>query len=147
MKAKLETSLVSFEAFPSHILLALREAADEGQPVGACFVIDQGRGVIYYDAESPVEVLAPFILHELTHACTDSLWAMDGVAVSRASREQVIIEAELLAYEAQYRFLCEMEKLRPEMKRFLEERFPKVRMFHNKLSIQEVRALYGSKAA
>jgi len=104
--------------------------------VGAAFINDGEQGVIYFDPTSPVGVLAPFLLHELVHACDERLW-------KKKPSQKVLIEAETDAFSTQRRYVEELTEADPEFGKFLKSRFPKARILHERLTRGDVVELYG----
>src|SRR5689334_18922460 len=67
---------VAIVPYPPELVAKLRETIPAGHPIGACFVVDpaSGTGTIHLDFESPVGVLAPFLVHEIVHALDPRVW-------------------------------------------------------------------------
>lgn len=144
---------VEVKPYPENVLVKLKEALGEGQPVGACFMNDGESGAIYIDPTSPIGVLAPFLLHEMVHALDESLWAMARGQKSKRKKggtapvDEAMLGSESKAYEAQSQFTQELRERFPEYARFLMTQFPRARILHEKLSKMDIAKLYGFKVS
>jgi hypothetical protein len=134
---------VAFEPYAPELLERLRAALGPGQPVGACFVCDGQSGQIHYDPAAPIGVLAPFWVHEITHALDTSLWLMSGQRASRTARDKAMLKAETRAFEAQHRFVQELREADPAFGQFLVGEQARVRVLHERLTEQDIAELYG----
>lgn len=128
---------IRIEGYPTEIVARLRAVIPEGQPIGACFVNEGQKGVIYLDLGSPLGVLAPFLVHEMVHALDRRIW--DG-STARADAE--MISAEERAFETQFRFTQELKDRDAEYERFLSAQFPKAKILHELLERDAIEALY-----
>ena len=131
---------VRIEGYPAELVTKLREALPEGQPIGACFVHEGSKGVIYLDLASPLGIVAPFLVHEIVHALDRKVW--DGSA-SRA--EQETVNAEVRAFETQFRFTQELKERDPEYAKFMTQAYPKAKILHEWLEREDIEALYGAQ--
>jgi hypothetical protein len=136
-------SRVVFEAYEPALLLELRSALGEGQPVGASFTIEESGGVIRFDPAAPIGVLAPFLLHEMVHALDARLWRASGKAMARRSRDRLMLEAETRAFEAQHRFVEQLRAADPAYHAFLLKQQARVAILHEKLTQEDIARLYG----
>ncbi len=134
---------VSIQSYPSPVLAQLRAVLGEGTPIGACFTIDQGIGRIFIDTNSPVGVLAPFLLHEMVHALDQRLWDADGIALRRSQRDQLMLQVEVSAFKAQHLFMDEMKDRYAHYGQFLKTYYPKAKILHEKLTAESIADLYG----
>lgn len=133
-------TLVPYEAA---LLIRLREALGEGQPVGACFVNDGKTGKIHYDPAAPLGVLAPFLVHEMVHALDVSLWVASNSQQSRRSRDKLMLEAETRAFGLQHSFVQELRDADPLFNDFIVHEQSRVRVLHERLTRQDISELYG----
>jgi hypothetical protein len=133
---------VKIEPYPAAIVAKLREAIPEGQPIGACLITEGNQGTIFLDFESPIGVLAPFLVHEIVHSLEPKIWA------GKTARSQTtLVETEVSAFQTQFRFTQELRERDPEYDSFLKENFPKAKLLNQLLEFDEIDALYTSKAA
>lgn len=140
---------IVIRSYPQTIVAQLREALGPGQPIGACFMIEEGLGIIYLDLSSPLGVLAPFLMHEIVHSLNPLLWENARVPrpVTREERDQLFLEAETEAFEAQHRFTVELGRVFPEFQRFLQDHYPKAKILNERLLASDIAELYGFKTA
>ncbi len=120
---------VKIEPYPPAIVAKLREVIPEGFPVGACLVTEGDQGTIFLDFESPLGVLAPFLVHEISHALEPR------------------IKTEAEAFQIQYRFTQELRERDTEYDSFLKAHYPKAKILHQLLDFEAVEELYGKRSA
>lgn len=130
---------VAIAPYPVKVLTKLRAVLGEGQPVGACFMNDGSRGTIYLDMDTPIGVLAPFLIHEIAHALDENVW----LRRMKSDLQKLAVEAG--AFDLQNRFMTELRNSFPEYQMFLETRYPNARVLVEKLSHAEISRLYGFK--
>jgi hypothetical protein len=134
---------VRLEPYPASLVERLRAVLGEGQPIGACFVADGTTGTIHFDLEAPLGILGPFILHEIAHSLDPSLWHTARTAQTRRTRDQTMLKAETRAFEAQHRFVQELQNADPEFKKFLKSQQARVRILTERMNEKEIASLYG----
>lgn len=133
--------------YPEKIIQKLRVTLGEGQPIGACFVINDQQGIIYLDFDSPLGVLAPFLVHEIVHSLDKGLWSNQDRPLSRKARDQLMLRAETKAFEYQHRFVQELMQRYPEYKKFIAKRQSQIKILINKLTQSDIAELYDLKSA
>jgi hypothetical protein len=137
---------VTIEPYPDALRTKLRAVIPEGQPIGACLLVDPAAasGKIYLDYGSPLGVLAPFLVHEIVHALDPKIWR--GETKVRAT----LYSTESEAFQSQFTFTQELRDRDPEYDRFLRATYPKAKILHELLEPADVEALYsgsGEEAA
>ncbi len=86
----------------------------------------QGHGegkTIFVDFETPVGILAPFLVHEIIHALADT-------------KEFTVTEQ--LAFQGQYLFTQELRERDPGYDTFLKSQFPKAKFLHKLLEFESL---------
>lgn len=132
---------VTFLPYPTEIRAQLTAALGPGQPIGAAFENDGVTGRIAYDPESPLGVLAPYLLHEMVHAIEPALW---GDAVRNPeTRKSILLRAEIKAFETQFQLTLELRERFPAFEEFLKTHFPQAKTLHQKLEQELIAELYG----
>jgi hypothetical protein len=113
LRAKLHASIFD-SSFTSVSTTSSDSASPLGlRPLGAAFVTDGTSGIIYFDLQETLGVLAPLIYHELVHCLDETLWK---AAVHRSTPSQLrelIFLAECRAYAAQYEFQEQLKEKYP----------------------------------
>ena len=142
----LKRGQVKIAPYPADIVAKLRAVIPEGQPIGACLVTESAAGkltgTIFLDYTSPIGVLAPFLVHEISHALEPNVWN------GKTTRSQsVLLEAESNAFQTQFKFTQELRERDPAYEAFLRGHYPKAKMLHTLLEFEEIEALYTGKAS
>jgi hypothetical protein len=137
---------VRIEAYPEALCAKLRAVIPEGQPIGACLLVDPATksGKIYLDYSSPLGVLAPFLVHEIVHALDPRVWRGD------TRVKATLFSTESAAFQSQFAFTQELRDRDPEYDRFLRSTYPKAKILHELLEPADVETLYsgsGEEAA
>ena len=140
---QLNRGRIVIQAYPPELVSRLRAVLGEGQPIGAAFVIDGGQGTIYLDLESPLGVLAPFLVHEIIHSLNEGLWKAEKDGIRKADRTELYLRSEEDAFEGQHRFVAELGERYPEFRAFLKAYYPKAKILHEKLTGLDISDLYG----
>ncbi len=138
---------VIIDHYSPDIVAKMREALGEGQPIGACFMIDGSHGTIFIDPTSPIGVLAPFLVHEMIHALNPDLWAAERRVMDRAQKDRLFLEVETEAFAAQHQFTTELRERIPEYDAFLKAYSPKARILVDRLTSTDIADLYGFKVS
>jgi hypothetical protein len=136
---------VQISHYSPAVVAQMREHLGEDQPVGACFMIDGEQGVIFIDPSSPLGVLAPFLVHEITHCLNADLWASQRRVLDRRQRDQLMLEVETQAFETQHVFINELKARFPEYEAFLKAYSPKAKILVDRLTSTDIADLYGFK--
>jgi hypothetical protein len=134
---------IRFEPYPATIVVRLRESVGPDQPIGAAFSTDGEAGIIHYDPKSPLGVLAPFILHEIVHSLDEALWEAARIPQKRMRREQLMLRAESIAFEAQHRFQGELAVRYPTYSEFLRMQSAKARILVEQMLESDIMEHYG----
>lgn len=137
----LKRGQVKIAPYPAEIVAKLRAVIPEGQPIGACLVTEapggKPSGTIFLDYTSPIGVLAPFLVHEISHALEPNVWN------GKTTRSQsVLLEAESNAFQTQFKFTQELRERDAAYEAFLRDRYPKAKMLHTLLEFEEIEELY-----
>lgn len=127
--------------YPREIVAKLRAVIPEGQPIGACLVTEDDVGTVFLDFDSPIGVLAPFLVHEIVHTLEPRVWAGKTVRSQAA-----LLETETEAFQTQFRFTQELRERDPAYDAFLKSNFPKAKLLHTLLEFEEIEELYGKSA-
>jgi hypothetical protein len=132
---------VVIESYPEALVSKLREVIPTGQPIGACFIVDPktALGRIYLDFESPLGVLAPFLVHEIVHALDARIWQ------GHTRRKAALHAAEGSAFQSQFLFTQELRERDPEYDRFLRTTFPRAKILNELLEPEDIEALYSGE--
>lgn len=132
---------VKISPYPKEIVAKLRDVIPEGQPIGACLVTEGDTGTIFLDFDSPIGVLAPFLVHEIAHALDPRIWT------GKTKRSHsVLLEVETSAFQTQFRFTQELRERDPAYETFLTTQFPKAKVLHQLLEFEEIQDLYKKPA-
>lgn len=124
---------VRIAPYPLDVLAKLRGIIPVGQPIGACLVTEGDTGTIFLDYESPIGVLAPFLVHEISHSLEPKVWA------GRTAKSQsAMLDAESAAFQIQFKFTQELRDLDSEYDRFLKTNYPKAKMLHTLLEFEAI---------
>ncbi len=137
----LKRGQVKIAPYPRDIVAKLRNVIPEGQPIGACLVTEGKEGTIFLDYESPIGVLAPFLVHEISHALQPNVWAG-----KTARSQELLIEAEAHAFQAQFKFTQELRERDPNYDTFLRTNYPKAKLLHTLLEFEDLEELYKKQA-
>jgi hypothetical protein len=133
----LKRGQVAIAPYPREIVAKLRLVIPEGQPIGACLVTEGPRGTIFLDYESPIGVLAPFLVHEMSHALEPTVWN------GKTSRSQeAMLDAESSAFQTQFKFTQELRERDPAYDTFLKTNYPKAKLLHTLLEFEDIEELY-----
>ena len=144
---KYKKGLISIEPYPVEVLTRLKSIIGPKQPVGACFMNDGKNGTIYFDPESPLGVLAPFLVHEMIHSLDATLWELAAVPVSQKTKDQIFLRAEAKAFDVQHRFTQELKKTHPHYEQFLSSYSEEAKILIDQLTQTDIADLYGFKAS
>ena len=134
---------LKIEPYPEGIRKKLKNIQNENGPVGACFVTDGNDGIIYLDFSNSVGLLLPMLVHELVHATDTTLWSIAKTTASLSTRNEIQLQSEVAAYQAQHQFLREMDQIMPELRSYLLKEHSKVAMIHREYDRDEIAELYG----
>jgi hypothetical protein len=137
----LKRGQVKIAPYPREIVAKLRVVIPEGQPIGACFVTEGATGTIFIDYDSPIGVLAPFMVHEIAHALEPKVWAG-----KTAKSQAAMLEAEESAFQTQFKFTQELRERDPEYDTFLKTHYPKAKLLHTLLEFEDIEELYRKPA-
>lgn len=132
---------VKIAPYPAGIVAKLRAVIPAGQPIGACLVTEGDSGTIFLDYESPIGVLAPFLVHEIVHALEPKVWAG-----KTAKSQAALLDAESSAFQTQFKFTQELRERDPEYDAFLKTNYPKAKMLHTLLEFEDLETLYRKPA-
>ena len=138
---------ITIRNYPEEVAKKLRASHSKEQPSGASFVTDGRTGMIYVDFQSELGILAPFLLHEMVHSLDERLWVSARMNLGETERNKIIIESETHAFEFQYRFVQELMQIVPELDEFFSQCYPKAKILRERMTVEEIRKLYGIKAA
>ncbi|MCM2324370.1 MAG: hypothetical protein NDJ90_14020 [Oligoflexia bacterium] len=138
---------VAIQPYPLEVVARLREAIGPDQPIGASFVNDGTTGTIYLDPASPLGILAPFLLHEMVHALDQDVWRAGVGPQSPEERDETMLLAETGAFELQHTVIQELCAQVPGYREFMSAQSQRARILHEKLTSEDVVALYGFKIA
>lgn len=114
----LQKGTIRIEPYPVAILKKLREVIPADQPIGACFIRDGAGGTIFVDFETPIGILAPFLVHEIIHAL--------------AGKKEFSVTEES-AFQGQHLFTQELRERDADYDVFLKSQFPKAKFLHKLL--------------
>ncbi len=106
------------EPYPAGVLKKLREVIPADQPIGACLIREAQGGTIFIDTETPIGIIAPFLVHEIIHALA-------------GKKEFALVEES--AFQGQYLFTQELRERDPNYDIFLRTQFPKAKFLHKLL--------------
>lgn len=135
-------SKVKILPYPAELIQRLRHETPSGQATGSCFIQDGKTGTIYYDPNTPIGILAPFILHELTHATDPELWKAVNLPKSSERRREILINTEISAFKAQHRFIQELKNEYQSYVTFIDQLKSRMPILTQPMSSEEIRKLY-----
>ena len=138
-----QAGMIRIEPYPLDLLMRLQSVLEPGQPVGACFFPEGEKGRILIDFSSPIGVVAPFLLHEIVHALDPKIWEAAKTPMTDRERDQVMLEAETLAFEMQRLWVDQYSRQVPAYAEFLRLEYPRCRILHERLTKSSVADLYG----
>lgn len=122
-------------AYPRELVAKLRAVIPADQPIGACFIAEGPTGTIFLDFQSPIGVLAPFLVHEIVHSLRPR-------PAGRATLSQAaLVEAEATAFQTQFKFTQELRERDPAYDVFLRTNYPKAKLLHALLEFEDLEEL------
>jgi hypothetical protein len=127
----LKKGKIHIESYAPELIARLREVIPADHPIGVCFVPEGDGGTIFLDYETPLGILAPFLVHEIAHAL--------GKKLDR-------IEAETIAIQTQSLFAQELRDRDPEYDSFLKSHYPKAKHLLKLLDFEEMEEKTGKRA-
>jgi hypothetical protein len=136
---------VKLEPYPIELLTRLRKEIRADQATGACFVHDGSNGTIYYDPNTSIGILGPFILHELVHATDLELWKLPHLPKDSPLRQSILMETEIRAFQTQQKFIAEIKQIYPSYSLFIDQVKARMRILAEDLNIEEIQTLYNFK--
>ncbi len=138
----LDSGQVRVEPYPNELLERFYQELGPGQPVGACFVHDGETGVIHFDPNCPLGILAPFLLHEIAHVLDSDLWKIQEIPKGSPLRKEGLLNAEIKAFEMQQAFIKELQEVVPSYTDFLKTDQARIRVLADHMNRKEIEDLY-----
>ena len=134
-------------AYPPDVLKKLILCTTAGHPVGGAFTSLDGVRTVFLDPYSPLAVLAPILIHEITHALDEDLWRVHTQSLPAETISTTLLQSEYKAYENQFRFLGELRSAIDGYGAYLLKHYPHVDHFHHVLTKATITRRYTKKAA
>ncbi len=137
--------LVDIQPYPETLksqLQHLNQPSNPTLPLGAAFTTDGVQGTLLLDPQGPAGILAPFLVHEMTHSLDETLWSAARHSQTPFQIKAIIFDSECRAYRAQHQFLAEMKAIFPEYQAFCQSWETQLPFLNRQLLPDEIARLY-----
>lgn len=133
---------IEIKAYPEEIKLKLQASSPTNGFLGAVFLIEENKGTIYFDPQSEIGILAPFLIHEMTHCSDENLWIAARQKLTPFKKQELLFSSECRAFHTQHHFQEELKTIYPELRIFHLENYSHIPFLNRALLPDEIASMY-----